>query len=232
VHLVLVAGLWLDASSWDEVVSHLERAGHRTRALALPGTSEAADRSRTTLADAVAAVASAVDALDGPVGLVAHSAAGGVAHAAVDARPHRVAHVVYVGGFPTADGDPVAGDFPVVDGAVPLPDWSEFDEGDLAGLDEAARAAFRERAVPAPAYVVRDRQRLADERRYDVPVTMVATEYTTQMLRGWVEQGLAPVRELARIREVRYVDLPTGHWPQLTRPADLATVIREAASAA
>ena len=45
------------------------------------------------------------------------------------------------------------------------------------------------------------------------------------MLRGSIEQGLAPLRELAKIRDVEYVDLPTGHWPQFTRPADLARAI-------
>jgi hypothetical protein len=33
------------------------------------------------------------------------------------------------------------------------------------------------------------------------------------------------VRELAKIRDVEYVDLPTGHWPQFTRPGDLARAI-------
>jgi pimeloyl-ACP methyl ester carboxylesterase len=36
------------------------------------------------------------------------------------------------------------------------------------------------------------------------------------------------VAELARIRDVEYVDLPTGHWPQFTRPADLAAAIAHA----
>ena len=39
------------------------------------------------------------------------------------------------------------------------------------------------------------------------------------------------VAELARMTDVEYVDLPTGHWPQMTRPDDLATVIVEAVDA-
>ena len=27
------------------------------------------------------------------------------------------------------------------------------------------------------------------------------------------------------MRDVEYVDLPTGHWPQFTRPRDLAQAI-------
>ena len=73
-----------------------------------------------------------------------------------------------------------------------------------------------------------DPQHLSDERRYDVPVTVICTEFTSGMLGEWIKQGLAPVREFTRIREVEYVDLPTGHWPQFTRPEDLARAILQA----
>jgi hypothetical protein len=33
------------------------------------------------------------------------------------------------------------------------------------------------------------------------------------------------VAELGRIRDVDYVDLPTGHWPQFTKPAALGAAI-------
>jgi pimeloyl-ACP methyl ester carboxylesterase len=58
-----------------------------------------ADRSRVTLRDHVDAVVGAIDAC-GPdqVVLVGHSAGCGTAHAAVDARPDRVARVVHVAG--------------------------------------------------------------------------------------------------------------------------------------
>jgi hypothetical protein len=58
-----------------------------------------------------------------------------------------------------------------------------------------------------------------------VPVTVISTEFTSTMLRGSIEHGLAPVREFTKIREVEYVDLPTGHWPQFTRPAELGRAI-------
>jgi hypothetical protein len=45
------------------------------------------------------------------------------------------------------------------------------------------------------------------------------------MLRKWMEQGHPYVRELAKIHDVEYVDLPTGHWPQFTRPEDLGQAI-------
>ncbi len=141
-----------------------------------------------------------------------------------------MAGAIYIGGFPTGDGGRLGEAFPSENGEVPLPDWSEFGEEDLIDMDEEARAAFRERSIPSPERVTRDPQQLVNERRYEVPVTAVATEYTTDMLRDWIAEGAGPVREFTSIRDVDYVDLPTGHWPQFTRPEDLARVILTAMS--
>jgi pimeloyl-ACP methyl ester carboxylesterase len=229
VNIILIPGLWLDGSSWDKVVPVLERAGHRAHPITLPGMeSEDSDRSEITLRDHVDAVVTAIDSVDpaeGKVILVGHSAGGAIAHAAVDARPDRVARVIYVGGFPTGDGDAAADGFPARDGEIPLPDWSDFEDEDLTDLDDQLRAEFRARAVPSPVHVACDLQRLSDERRYDVPVTVICPEFTSEMLRGWVAQGEPPVRELTKLRDVEYVDLPTGHWPQFTRAEDLARAI-------
>jgi pimeloyl-ACP methyl ester carboxylesterase len=229
MNIILIPGFWLDASSWDEVVPALERAGHRTHALTLPGMeSKDADRSGITLRDHIDAVIEVIDSLDpadGKVVLVGHSGGGAVAHAAVDARPGRVARVVYVDSGPLGDGGVINDELPSEDGEIPLPDWAIFDDEDLVDLDDELRAAFRERAIPTPVHVASDQQRLSDERRYDVPVTIIACEFPSEMLRKWMEQGHPYVRELAKIHEVEYVDLPTGHWPQFTRPEDLGQAL-------
>jgi pimeloyl-ACP methyl ester carboxylesterase len=226
--IILVPGLWLDGSSWDEVVPVLEQAGHRAHALTLPGMeAKDADRSKVTLRDHVDAVVEAVDSLD-PVGgrvvLVGHSAGGALAHAAVDARSDRVARVIYVAGEPRGDGD-TGGDYPVEKGEVPLPDWSLFDEEMLVDLDDERRAALLERAIPSPEHVTRDPQRLYNERRYDVPATVIACEFSSAMLRQWMEEGHPGAQELAKLRDVEYVDLHSGHWPQFTRPEELGRAI-------
>jgi pimeloyl-ACP methyl ester carboxylesterase len=229
--VLLIPGLWLDGSSWDDVVPTLERAGHRTYALTLPGMeSTEADRSQITLRDHVDAVVEMIDSFDpagGKVVLVGHSGGGAIAHAAVDARPDRVARAVYVASEPLGDGRVINDEFPVVNGEVPLPDWSRFAAEELADLDDDLRAAFRRRAIPSPAHVTSDPQRLSDERRYDVPATVIACDYSSAMLREWIEQGHPAVQELANIRDVDYIDLPTGHWPQLTKPEELGQAILE-----
>lgn len=135
--IILIPGLWLDGSSWGEVVPALEQAGHRTHPLTLPGMeSKDADRSEITLRDHVNAVVEVVDSFD--------------------------------------PSDP---------------------------------------------------QQLSDERRYDVPVTVIACEFSSAMIRDWMKQEHPAVRELAKIRDVDYIDLPTGHWPQFTRPGELGRAI-------
>jgi uncharacterized damage-inducible protein DinB len=92
-------------------------------------------------------------------------------------------------------------------------------------LDEAAQARFRERALPSPVQVTTDLQSLSDTRRYEVPVTLLCPEYTGAALREWVAKGVGSLSEVPRINHVDYLDLPTGHWPQFTRPDGLATAI-------
>ena len=120
--------------------------------------------------------------------------------------------------------------FSVDGGDLPMPDWSQFDDADLTDLDDAARARFRERAIPSPASLATDPIRLKDERRYDVPVTVVCPEFTSDTLRTWIEQDMEPVREFGKLRSLEYVDLPTGHWPQFTRPDDLARILLDRTS--
>ena len=227
--IILIPGLWLNGSSWDEVVPVLEQAGHRTHPLTLPGMeSKDADRSKITLRDHVDAVVEVIDSFhpaDSKVVLVGHSGGGAIAHAAVDARPGRVARVVYVDSGPMGEGGVINDELPAQNGEVPLPDWSLFEDEDLIDLDDELRAAFRQRAIPTPVHVASDPQRLSDERRYDVPVTVIACEFPSAKLREWMEQGHPYVRELAKIRDVDYIDLPTGHWPQFTRPEELGRAI-------
>lgn len=225
--IVLIPGFWLDGSSWSDVVPVLEDAGHRAHPLTLPGMERDADRSRITLRDQVEAVVAVVAGLDdGPVVLVGHSGGGAVAHAVADARPDRIARVVYAASEPLRHGEIINDGFAAENGEIPLPDWSEFGDEELAGLDDGLRASFRERAIPTPVGVATGPQQLSDERRYDVPVTVIACEFPGEKLREWMAAG--HLEELARIREVDVVDLPTGHWPQFTRPQELGRAIVDA----
>ncbi|MDP3209820.1 MAG: alpha/beta hydrolase, partial [Rhodoglobus sp.] len=116
-------------------------------------------------------------------------------------------------------------ELPVVDGEIPLPDWGLFDDEDLVDVDDAAREHFRAIAIPQPARVASDNQELSDPRRYEVPVTVICCEFTSDQIRDWIAAGHPFVAELAAITDYELVDLPTGHWPQFTKPAELSRAI-------
>ena len=220
---MLIGGLWLDASAWDDVVADLTKRDRRVVAVALPGQGDG--NTRASLADQVGAVLAAVDAAPGGSVVVGHSAACTLACLAADARPALVRKVVLIGGFPQADGDRYAAFFPIEDGVMPFPGWAPFEGADAADLDADARQRFSAAAVAVPGAVATGVVRLTDERRYDIPVVMVCPEYTPAQAREWLDAGELP--ELARSRHVELVDIDSGHWPMLTRPAELAGILAE-----
>ncbi|MFC0030240.1 alpha/beta fold hydrolase [Micromonospora chaiyaphumensis] len=219
--IVLLGGLWLDASVWSGVVSELERRGRRTVPVTLPGQGDG--NLSATLADQVTAVLAALDEGPGRSVVVGHSAACTLAWMAADARPDRVAKVVLIGGSPSCDGQPYASFFDITDGAMPFPGWHPFEGADAADLDEQARREFEAAAIPVPQGVARGVVRLKDERRFDIPVVLVCPEFTPAEARGWIAAGDLP--ELARAKHVDLVDLDSGHWPMITRPTELARIL-------
>jgi pimeloyl-ACP methyl ester carboxylesterase len=223
--VVLVAGLWLDGSAWDAVVPELAVLGHRAVPVTLPG--QGAPPAAATLDDQVAAVVAAVDAASGRPLVVGHSAACTLAWLAADARPDRVAKVALIGGFPAAAGQPYADFFEVTDGVMPFPGWAPFAGPDSADLDEAARSRFASAAIPVPEGVAKGIVRPADERRFDVPVVVVCPEFTPDQAREWIAGGDVP--ELARAKHVEFADLDSGHWPMVSRPAELARILAASA---
>jgi pimeloyl-ACP methyl ester carboxylesterase len=223
--ILLIAGLWLDGSAWDDVAPAIEALGHRPVPVTLPGQGDGA--TSATLQDQVAAVLAAVDASSGRPLVVGHSAACTLAWVAADARPEKVAKVALIGGFPSADGQLYADFFEPKDGAVPFPGWEPFEGPDSADLDEEARRRFEAAAVPVPEGVTRGAVHLADERRYDVPVVVVCPEFTPAQAQAWIGSGDVP--ELARAKHLEYVDIDSGHWPMFTKPAELARLLAAAA---
>jgi pimeloyl-ACP methyl ester carboxylesterase len=222
---ILIAGLWLDGSAWDTVVPHLEGLGHQPVPLWLPG--QGAPPATATLADQHAAVLAAVDAAAGNVVVVGHSAASTLAWMAADARPDKVAGVAMIGGFPSGDGELYANFFEPADGVVPFPGWEPFDGPDSADIDEALRRSIASVAIPVPEAVTKGVVHLRDERRFEVPVTLICPEFTPAQAREWVDGGEIP--ELAKARHVDYVDIESGHWPMFTRPAELAGLLAQVA---
>lgn len=224
--ILLLAGMWLDGSAWHDVVPVLESLGHRAVALTLPGQGDGCPSAGFD--DQVQAVLAAVDRASGRVVVVGHSAACTLAWMAADARPEKVAKVVLIGGFPCTDGETYADVFEAEDGFMEFPGWGPFEGPDAADLDEDTRRRIAAAAIPVPEQVTMGIVRLADERRFDVPVVLVCPEFGPDQAQAWITAGDVP--ELARAKHVEYVDLDSGHWPMFTMPVELGRVLAAAAA--
>jgi pimeloyl-ACP methyl ester carboxylesterase len=228
VQVVLVPGFWLGGWAWDDVIEPLRDAGLVPHAVTLPGlTPDAADRGAVTRADHVDAVRALVATLDGPVVLVGHSGGGALVGEVLDRDPDRYARVVFVDSGPLVDGARLAPALPPGVTEIALPEWDELEAqgSSLAGLDGASLARFRERAVPQPALVATGMVRMRDPARLEVPVTVVCTSISADQFRTLASHDAPFHTELLDYADVSWVDLPTGHWPMLSRPADLAAVL-------
>lgn len=221
--VILVPGLWLDGSSWEDVSSRLRAAGHVPHPLTLRGlTARASDRSDLMLADHVAHIARTIDQMGGPVALVGHAEACGLVHAAVNRRPDRVARAFHVGGFPSADGTYVLSGFRAD------PHGPRTEPIERGAADDHALSALRERLRTEGMRGIDTLQHLTDERRFDVPGTVVATDFRVEDVRRWIDADIDPARELRRIRDVTLTDLPSGRWPQIEQGAALAQLLLDA----
>lgn len=232
--IVLVPGHWLGGWAWDAVAADLRGRGHHVTAVTLPGLSpDDPHRASTTLTQQADALGSAVDAAaaDGSsVVLVAHSGAGYPASLLLDRDPSAVARIVYVDSGPSADGSAFDASLPTQAEEVALPPFDQLGwNASLDGLSGKDLELFRERAVPEPGSVVREPVHLHNDSRRDVPVTIIACSYPSEVMMQMAREGHPMMAEVATLRHLELIDLPTGHWPMWSRPADLAAAITTAA---
>jgi len=226
--IVLVPGFWLGAWAWDEVARLLRADGHDVAAITLPGqNSRDEDRSRVTFADHVDAIVNAVKSKETPVVLAVHSASGFSGYAASDRVPERIAAMVYVDtapGKPPLDPD-FKGDRAMV--------WEDVKkEENLDGLSEAQLKMFRERAVPVPHGVVTGTFTFTNEKRRDIPSTIIATGFPSAEYKKGVDKGWRFLSGVPELRNLTWIDMPTSHWPMWSKPRELATIIGDIAKSA
>jgi pimeloyl-ACP methyl ester carboxylesterase len=222
--IVLIAGLWLDGSAWDDVLPELEKLGHRGIPVTLPGQGDGT--TAATYDDQAGAVLAAVDAAEGRPLVVGHSAACTLAWVAADRRPDDVTGVVLIGGFPTTDGEAYADFFEPTGEGVPFPGWEPFEGPDSDDMSAELKAEVAAGAHPVPVGVTKGIVRWTDERRHGVPLTLVCPEFSPEQAKEWIASGDVP--ELADATALELVDIDSGHWPMFTQPAALAALLDDA----
>ncbi|WP_201465744.1 alpha/beta fold hydrolase [Janibacter melonis] len=234
--VLLLAGHWLGAWAWDEVLEHLGPTVARAEALTLPGLDPADPLRRTrTLEDQVDAIRTALGRLGGssqdPAVVVAHSGANAPVSLVLDRHPQLVRRVVWVDSGPATSGSAAAPDLPEEVEELALPPFAVLaEQASLEGLSPQVLETFRARAVPESAPVLRQAVELTHDDRHDVPTTLVCCSIPSAQVLELARGGHPMFADVARLTTVDVVDLPTGHWPMWSRPDELAAVIAAAAS--
>jgi pimeloyl-ACP methyl ester carboxylesterase len=240
---VLVPGAWLGAWVWEDTVRALRERGHTALPLTLTGLAERADQGGpptdldTHIADITGLVARN-DLRD--VTLVAHSYAAAPATGAAGRLGERLERVVYVDSAPFAAGmcmldlmPPEAADqlrhqvAASGDGwRLPMPPFEVLGlSSSLDGLDEGRRNVLRAGATPQPFGTYTQRLAGPAEPGSSVDRVLIACRDFT----GLLDAGVPMLAFLDRPPWRRF-DLPTGHWPMLSAPAELAGVLDAAVS--
>lgn len=226
--IILIPGLWLDASSWDDVTPALEQAGHRVHPLTMPGLDEpAAVSSDIGIAEWIAAAVAVVDSIAGDVVVVGHSGGGNVAWGVADARADRLRRVIFVDTVPPPPGNGIS-EFEVVDGVVPFPGWDFFPDEDVHDLDDATRARTAPLTHSVPARVPTDAISLSNPARYGVPATLLMGGLDQPTFEGMIDEWGPYADEFHAIEDAEVVRIGSAHWPQFSVPERLGELLNEA----
>ncbi|MEV1026950.1 alpha/beta fold hydrolase [Streptomyces sp. NPDC050264] len=238
---VLVPGLFTGPRVWRATAEKLTARGARTHTVDL-GPADDPETHIARVVETVDAIGAAGDERD--VVLVGHDYGMHPAVGAADRRAHRVARIVYVDTALVQDGVPALvalADHEVRErlaaaadttGELPPPARDEWHRwGSTAGLSDEDLDLLTASAAAQPLGTLARPLRLTDGSE-GVPTTGVlcaesgATIATVRMLLNF---GDPMLKALAR-PDVTFFELPTGHWPMLSCPEELANVLLAAAA--
>ncbi|MFI6950316.1 alpha/beta fold hydrolase [Streptomyces sp. NPDC050422] len=227
---VLVAGAWLGAPAWDDVVPGLRAAGHGVYPVTLSGIGEKQDRPvgrQTHVADIV----HEVDRRGlRDVVLVGHSYAGIPVGQAAERIGDRLARVVFVDASVPADGESFVSTWWQGPAALEAElagnggSWAPPAAPDFAGqgLTDAQTARIVNGATPHPGAALSDPAVLSG------PLGELPASYIKCLLDG-PEPG-DDVAALLTGERWELITMDTGHWPMFSRPDELVTILNGVAA--
>jgi pimeloyl-ACP methyl ester carboxylesterase len=235
---VLVPGFWLGAWAWRAVTDELRSRGHDVYPLSLTGLGERVHLARPDI-DLDTHVTDVVNLLRYEdlcdVVLVGHSYAGLVVTAAADRETSRVSELIYVDSGPLPDGvaqvefsapeeqaQTAAAVAEHGDGwRLPPPPWKEL-AAMASDVDDAMVAMLAERSVDQPYATATTPVRLTGAWE-PIPRLGILSSFTIAQTEQMADT--VPIARHMAGERWRFVELPTWHWPMLSRPAELAAIL-------
>lgn len=238
-------GGWL----WQDVARRLRGAGHELYTPTLTGLGERvhlanADVDLDTHVTDVINVLEYEDLMD--VVLVGHSYAGAVVQQVADRVPDRLSQLVYLDTGPLADGMAML-DFFSPEGRaefegiverygdgwrLPYPGAEELGQmASLAGLDTDALELMGNRATPQPFGTYQQAVSLTGtfSGQYQrVAIFCSDGGFSIEQIEGMIAAG-EPFAQSYADPDWIFHELPTGHWPMLSMPAELTELLDDLA---
>lgn len=240
---LLVHGAWHGGWCWRDVVQALAGAGHRAHAVTLTGVGERSHlmSPAITLETHIADVRNAIEAEElQEIVLAVHSYAGMIGTAIADRLPGRLRHLVYVDAVVPEPGESWSSTHSAatrearMTAARSSPDFS-FPPPDPAvyGLEGANAQWLQRRQTPHPGHTYEAALDFDPPRVAAVPRTFVSC----------IRPALATIDPI-RTRVVdagfwggawqggggaRVIELPTGHDPMVSAPAELTRILLDCA---
>ena len=226
-HFVLIHGSYQGGWIWQRVATRLRAAGHTVHAPTMEGCGERRHQARpgldtSTFVDEVADLLFYEDLRDAV--LVGTSSGGMVVCGAAERMRHLVARLVLVDALALFNGERTRDIVRRASPPPPGPSWApsreDAEKSLFAGLDPATLAWTLDRYTPHPVGTS------------DVPVKL--TDFWDQAWKAtviWCRQAPNPGeahqrRACARLKAT-WREMDTGHYPMLTMPGELTTLILE-----
>lgn len=230
MRVILVHGAMHGAWCWEHLLPRLRSLGVDATAIDLPGSD--GDLAASTLPAYTRAIVEEIDRSDGPVVLVGHSLGGLSITTACEARPTRVAHLVYLAAVVPRNGDSglsllsAEPSDQIAERLQFAPDGGSFCVAPAARIDMfyhdcdpalAAQAAAR--LVPQSFEVHRPVVELTAARSGAVPKTYILCTEDRCISTAFQET------QIRRNPGIGVRRIAAGHSPFLSRPEELARMI-------
>lgn len=233
---VLIGGAWIGAWAWRDVAERLRGQGHRVYPLSLTGLAERVHLAGPSV-DLDTHITDVLNLFEfedlTDVVLVGHSYAGTVITGVADRAPERLKALVYCDAGPLGNGQSMLDLMPPEaqeqtrrsiaehgDGwRMAFPGFPGLGDGaSLTGLGETERALMQRHAVDHPFGTYTQALQLTRTAPGRYQLVVIVCEDGQRFLE-FMKQHLPS--------ETRYIDLPTGHWPMLSMPAELAALLQD-----
>jgi pimeloyl-ACP methyl ester carboxylesterase len=225
MNIVLVHGAWADGSCWSGVIERLQADGHTVTAPQFPETS---------LADDVARLRGVLARQDGPTIVAGHSY-GGQIMTALGSDAANVVGLVYIAAFGLDEGESLGA---LLGGGPPTPALAHLvvDEQGFGWLPEDDFVGhFAADVDPVKARVMYAvQQPIAMSAFDDVMGEPAWKSQPTWYLVAQNDEAIPPdaERQFASRMGATTVEVPASHVAMVSRPAEVAELIVQAAKAA